>query len=85
MQNSKLKPQARPHALTELEVTIVRAKADRDRYRQSMSRARGDDELRRTKVLLQIAEQRLAHLCRSREVLLVGEQADDAEAEAKAS
>jgi hypothetical protein len=82
MQNSRLKPQARPHALTELEVTIARAEADRDRYRHSMSRAHGDDELRRTKVLLQIAEQRLAHLCRSREVLLVGEQSDGVEAEA---
>jgi hypothetical protein len=82
MQSSRLKPQARPHALTELEVTIARAEADRDRYRQSMSRARGDDELRWTKVLLWIAEQRLAQLCRSREVLLLGEQPDGIEAEA---
>jgi hypothetical protein len=81
----RLKPQARPHALAELEMTIARAEADRDRYWQSMSQARGGDELRRTKVLLQIAEQRLAHLCRSRDVLLVREQADDAEVEAKAS
>jgi hypothetical protein len=76
---ARLAPQQRPHALTELEVTIARAEADRDRFRQSMSRARDADELRRTKVLLQIAEQRLALLCRSRAVLLVGEQADDDE------
>jgi hypothetical protein len=47
----RLAPQARPHALAELEVTLAKAKAERDRYR---------------------------------EVLLVGEQADDAEAEAEA-
>jgi hypothetical protein len=85
MQSSKLRPQARPHALTELEVTIAKARAERDRYRQNVSRASHNDELRRTKALLRIAEQRLAHLCRSREVLLLGEQADDAEAEAEAS
>jgi hypothetical protein len=82
MQSSRLKPQARPHALAELEVTLAKAKAERDRYRQSVSRASDDDELRRTKALLRIAEQRLTHLCRSREVLLVGEQPDDIEAEA---
>jgi hypothetical protein len=81
----RLAPQARPHALAELEVTLAKANAERDRYRQSVSRASDDDELRRTKALLRIAEQRLAHLCRSRDVLLVGEQVDDAEAEAKAS
>ena len=82
MQNSRLTPQARPQALAELEVTIAKAEADRDRYRQSVSCASDDDELRRTKAFLRIAEQRLAHLCRSRDVLLVGEQQNEAEAEA---
>ena len=62
MQSSKLAPQARPHALAELEVTIAKAKAERDRYRQSMSRASDDDDLRRAKAFLRIAEQRLTHL-----------------------
>jgi hypothetical protein len=75
----RLAPQQRPRALVELEVVIAKAEAERDRYRQSMSRASDADELRRTKALLRIAEQRLAHLCRSREVLLIGEQADDDE------
>jgi hypothetical protein len=85
MQSTRLAPQARPHALAELEVTIAKAKAERDCYWQSVSHASDADELRRTRALLRIAEQRLAHLCRSREVLLIGEQADDIEAEAEAS
>jgi hypothetical protein len=79
---ANLAPQARPHALAELEIAIARAEAERDRYRPSVSRASGADELRRTKALLRIAEQRLALLCRGRAVLLVGEQPDDVEAEA---
>ena len=82
MQNSRLKPQARPHALTELEVTIAKAEADRDRHMQIMNRAGDEDGLRRAKAFLRIAKERLAQLRRSREVLVGGEQPDDAGAEA---
>lgn len=85
MTGPHLPPQQRLHALAELEAVIARAEADRDHFRQSMSRASNDDELRRTKALLRIAEQRLAQLHRSRTILIVGEEGDDAEAEAKAS
>jgi hypothetical protein len=85
MQNSKLAPQARPHALAELEATIAKAEAERARYRQSTSRASDDDDLRRAKAFLRITEERLAQLQRSREVLISGEQPDGAEAEAEAS
>jgi hypothetical protein len=81
MQSSKLVPQARSRALADLEVTIARAEAERDRYRQSMSRASDADELRRPKALLQIADQRWALLCRGRAVLLVGEQPGGIEVE----
>ena len=47
----RLEPQARPHALAELEATIAKAKAERDRIGQSVSRASGDDELRRAEGL----------------------------------
>jgi hypothetical protein len=80
--HGRLAPQARPHALANLEVAIAKAEAEQERYRQSMSCARDADELRRTKALLQIAEQRWDLLCRSRAVLLVGEQPDGIEAEA---
>ena len=76
---ANLAPQARPHALAELEIAIAKAEVERDRYRQSVSRASDADELRRTKALLRIAEQRLVLLCRGRAVLLVGEQPDDNE------
>jgi hypothetical protein len=70
---SRLAPQARPHALAELEVAIAKAEAERDRYRQSMRRASNDDELRRAKAFFRIAEQRLVDLRRSRAVLVSGE------------
>ena len=81
MQNSKLKPQARPHALAELEAAIAKAKVDRDRHRQIVNRVSGDD-LRRAKGFLRIADDHLAQLQRSREVLIGGEQSDGVEAEA---
>ena len=83
MQSSKLAPQARPHALAELEVAIAKAKADRERHRLATERASGDD-LRRAKGFLRIAENHLAQLRRSREVLISGEQPDDGDAETKA-
>jgi hypothetical protein len=79
MQNSKLKPQARPHALAELEAAIAKAKVDRDRHRQVVNRASGDD-LRRAKGFLRIAEDHLAQLRRSREVLIGGEHSGHDEA-----
>ncbi len=82
MHSSRLTPQRRPQTLAELEVAVIKAEAERDRYRQSMSCARDDDELRRANGLSRIADQRLALLCRSRAVLLVGLRADGAEAEA---
>jgi hypothetical protein len=81
MQSSRLAPQARPHALTELEVAIAKAEAERERHRLAVKHAR-DDDLRRAKGFLRIAEDHLAQLQRSREVLLHGEQQDDVEAEA---
>jgi hypothetical protein len=84
MQNSKLAPQARPHALAELEVAIAKAKAERERHRLTVKHASGDD-LRRAKGFLRIAEDHLAQLQRSRDVLIGGEQQDDVEAEAEAS
>ena len=73
MQNSRLKPQARPHALAELEVAIAKAEADRDRQIQIMNRAGDEDGLRRAKAFLRIAEERLATLQHSRNVLIGGE------------
>jgi hypothetical protein len=81
----RLAPQQRPRALVELEVVIAKAEAERDRYRQSMNRACDDDELRRTKALLRIADERLAQLHRSRETLIGGEDQAAAEDEAEAS
>jgi hypothetical protein len=81
MQSSKLAPQARPHALANLEVAIARAEEDRDRHRLAAERASGDDDSRRAKAFLRIAEEHLAQLHRSREVLLHGER-NDVEAEA---
>ena len=52
---------------------------------QIMDRAGDEDSLRRAKAFLRIAEERLAQLRRSREVLVRGEQPDDGEAEAEAS
>jgi hypothetical protein len=77
MQNSRLKPQARPHALAELEVAIAKAEADRDRHIQIMNRAGDEDGLRRAKAFLRIAEERLAILRHSRDVLLGGEESEE--------
>jgi hypothetical protein len=81
MQSTRLAPQARPHALAELETAIRKAEANRDRHRLVREHASGDD-LRRSKVFLRIAEERLAQLYRSRETLIGGERPDDGEAEA---
>jgi hypothetical protein len=74
MQSSKLAPQARPHALAELEVRIAEAERIRDRHFGAVSRlvATGQDP-RGARVLLKFAEQCLAQLHRSRELLIGGE------------
>jgi hypothetical protein len=78
----RLKPQARPHALAELEAAIAKAEEGRDRHRLAVERASGNDDSRRAKAFLRIAEERLAQLYRSRETLIGGERPDDGEAEA---
>jgi hypothetical protein len=86
MQSSKLAPQARPHALADLELRIAAAEKVRDRHYGAVSRlvaARQDP--RGARVLLNFAEKCLTQLQRSREVLISGEQPDGAEAEAEAS
>jgi hypothetical protein len=86
MQSSRLKPQARPHALAELETRIAEAEKARDHHHGAMSRvvASGQNP-RAARAVLKLAEERLAQLQRSRETLIGGEQPDGAEAEAEAS
>jgi hypothetical protein len=88
MQSSRLKPQARPHALADLEATIAEAerlKEWRLRTFERLNPSLKSADRRRAEGLLRMAEQRLAHLRRSREVLLRGEQPGDAEEEAEVS
>jgi hypothetical protein len=79
MQNSRLKPQARPQALAELEPKIAEAKANCERHRAAVDNLSGADR-KKAEAYLRIAEDRLAQLYRSREVLVGGEgQEDDGE------
>ena len=82
----RLKPQARPHALAELELRIAAAEKVRARHYGALSRlvAAGQDP-KGARAMLKFAEQCVAQLRRSREVLVRGEQPDDGEAEAEAS
>ncbi len=83
--SSRLKPQARPQSLADLEVRIAEAERIRDHRCGAVSRlvaARQDPK--GAQMLLKLAEERLGHLQRSREVLTGGEQ-DGAEGEAEAS
>jgi hypothetical protein len=75
-----LAPQQRPRAVAELERVIAGAKATRDQAQQVVNGLAGPDR-RRAEAYLRIAEDRLAQLHRSREVLIGGEQLGDAEAE----
>jgi hypothetical protein len=82
-----LKPQARPQALAELQPLIAKAEQNRDRYRRALELVDlrsmdGPADLRRARAYLHIAENRLVELCRSREVLIGGEDQSEAEAEA---
>jgi hypothetical protein len=83
MHSSRLKPQARPQALAELEVRIAEAEKVRDRHYGVVSRlvAAGQDP-KGAHTMLKFAEQCLAQLQRSREVLIGGERPGDDEAEA---
>jgi hypothetical protein len=76
MQNSKLAPQARPQALAELEARIAEAERIRGQHYGAVSRvvAAGQDS-RGARAMLKFAEQCLAQLQRSRDVLLNREQA----------
>jgi hypothetical protein len=58
----------RHNAIAELDAQIARAEVARDRYLQDLQALPG---ARRTRVLLRQAEERLAQLRRSREMLLL--------------
>jgi hypothetical protein len=62
--------------LADLEQVITKAEANRDRHRQAVNALTGADR-KRAEVYLQIAEDRLAQLYRSREVLLDGEKSEE--------
>jgi hypothetical protein len=86
MQSSRLAPQARPHALADLEGRIAEAENAREFHHGFVSRivAAGRDS-KRARILLQFAEERLAQLQRSREILIGGENQAAAEDEVEAS
>ncbi len=81
----RLAPQARPHALADLEVAIAKAERTRDQRRRALELVDRDGldahaNFRRARSYLLMAETHLAELQRSRKTLLHGEQ-DDVEAE----
>jgi hypothetical protein len=83
MQNSRLAPQARPQALAELEARIAEAEKARDHHHGVVSRVvAARQNPRGARTFLRLAEERLAQLQRSREVLTGGERPGDDEAEA---
>jgi hypothetical protein len=70
-----LPPQPRPHALAQLEEEIVRAEATCARMAERIGTLDAAGQTSRwARGLLHIAEERLARLNRSREVLLRGEE-----------
>ena len=82
-----LAPQARPRALADLDAAIAKAERTRDQRRRALELVDRNDldahaNFRRARGYLFMAENHLAELQRSREVLLHGERPDDAEAEA---
>jgi DNA repair ATPase RecN len=81
----RLAPQARPQALAELEARIAQAEKIRNRHYGAVSRlvAAGQDS-KGARTMLKFAEQCLAQLQRSREVLISGERPGHDEAEAAA-
>ena len=80
---SSLPPQPRPRALVRLEAGIVQAEVTCARWRtQAESLEAAGRNSSYVRGLLGVAEERLAHLNRSREVLLAGEEgAEDGESE----
>ena len=64
-------PQPRRRAVAEIDAHIARAEVTCARYLQDLEAFPGG---RRTRVLLRQAEERLAQLRRSREVLLAGDE-----------
>ncbi len=72
--------QARRQSLADLAKVITEAEKDRDQRREELrhAKATGHDE-RVTQMRLALAEERLAQLHRSREVLRRGEQAPHAD------
>jgi hypothetical protein len=62
--------------LADLKQVITKAEANRDWYRQAVNALTGADR-RRAEVYLRIAEDRLAQLYRSREILIDGESQED--------
>lgn len=85
--SSHLAPQQRPRALADLDTAIAKAERTRDQRRRALELVDRNDldahaNFRRARGYLLMAENHLAELQRSREVLLHGEQQDDVEAEA---
>ncbi len=90
MHSSRLAPQARPHALADLDAVITEARKLRDRRHRALELLDPENidapaNLRRAKAYLRLAEDRLAELQRSREVLIGGEHGRGDEEEAEAS
>ncbi len=86
MHSSRLAPQARPQALAELESRIAEAERVRDHHYGVVSRVvAAGQNARAARVLLELAEERVAQLQRSREVLVDGERERGDEDEAEAS
>ena len=72
--------QPRRHSLADLDGVIAQAEAARDRCRAEFERlAAAGGNPRGARVMLRLAEARLAQLRRSREVLLSGEGSGEAE------
>jgi hypothetical protein len=86
---TKLAPQVRPHALADIEAAIAEAEKLSDIRRRALElldpeSACASSGIRRARALLRLAEQRVAELRRSRDVLLAEERSDDDADEAKA-
>jgi hypothetical protein len=74
--------QPRPHSLADLDKVITEAEQTRDRRREALSRVPIGQDVWSARMMLELAEERLAQLHRSREVLLKGVQSRHVEDEA---
>ena len=70
--------QPRPHSLADLDKVIAEAEQVRDRRRGALSRVPLGKDVGTARMLLEFAEERVAQLERSREVLLHGTRSGDA-------